>query len=152
MDKGIYCLVFHNPECTIGVGALGEVSFRKGWHIYIGSALGSGGLKRLGRHITLSAEKDKRPKWHVDYLLTNENFPLRYAVFATTTLRLECLLASALGGGNIVGFGCSDCACPSHLVFRESNPLPEITEVFRCLQLHPVTKTIKNSGGGNGII
>lgn len=62
MDKGVYCLVFHNPACTVRIGALGEIAFRKGWHIYVGSALGSGGLKRLGRHIALAADKDKRPK------------------------------------------------------------------------------------------
>jgi Uri superfamily endonuclease len=144
MDKGIYCLVFHNPECTIGVGALGGITFRKGWHIYIGSALGSGGLKRLERHIALSQEKDKRPKWHVDYLLANENFPLRYAIYAVTPLRLECLVASALGGESVPGFGCSDCTCPSHLFYRQTDPAEEIREVFRCLQLRPVTKTLKN--------
>jgi Uri superfamily endonuclease len=144
MDKGIYCLVFHNPGCTIPVGARGDTEFRKGWHIYIGSALGSGGLSRLERHITLSQEKNKRPKWHVDYLLTSETFPLRYAVYAITSLRLECLLASALGGENVPGFGCSDCTCPSHLFYRKSDPAGEIREVFRCLKLRPVTKTLKN--------
>ncbi|MCK9578903.1 MAG: DUF123 domain-containing protein [Methanoregula sp.] len=144
MDKGVYCLVFHNPDCTVTVGALGDIAFKKGWHIYIGSALGSGGLKRLDRHIALSHLKDKRPKWHVDYLLTNDAFPLRYAVYAVTPLRLECLLASALGGDCVAGFGCSDCTCSSHMFYRETDPEEEIREVFRCLQLRPVTKTIKN--------
>ena len=144
MDKGIYCLVFHNPECTVGIGALGEIAFRKGWHIYIGSALGAGGLKRLERHIALSQEKDKKPKWHVDYLLTNTEFPLRYAVSAVTPLRLECLVASAFGGESVPLFGCSDCTCTSHLIYRETDPLLEVREVFRCLKLTPVTKTIKN--------
>lgn len=152
MDKGIYCLVFHNPSCTLKIGALGEIAFRNGWHIYVGSALGSGGLARLNRHIALSEEKDKRPKWHVDYLLTSNVFPLRYAVFARTSLRLECLVASALGGEDVPRFGCSDCACPSHLLYRKTDPLPEIKEVFRCLQLVPQTKTIKNPKDGNGII
>ncbi len=142
MDKGVYCLVFHNPACTVRIGALGEIAFRKGWHIYVGSALGSGGLKRLGRHIALAADKDKRPKWHVDYLLTSDAFPLRYAVFAQTSLRLECLVASALEGENVSCFGCSDCSCPSHLFYRKTDPAAEIREVFRCLQLTPQTKTI----------
>lgn len=146
MDKGIYCLVFHNPACTIGVGAMGDVAFRKGWHIYVGSALGTGGLRRLERHIALAGKKDKRPKWHVDYLLTSDNFPLRYAVSATTTLRVECILASALGGECVPGFGCSDCACTSHLFYRETDPLQEVKDVFRCLRLRPQTKTINISG------
>lgn len=152
MDKGIYCLVFHNPACTARIGALGEIAFQSGWHIYAGSALGSGGLARLERHITLSQERDKRPKWHIDHLLVNPAFPLRHAVFATTTLRLECLFASALGGEGVPGFGCSDCTCPSHLFYRKTDPLPEIKEVFRCLKLRPVTKTIKNQKDGNDII
>jgi Uri superfamily endonuclease len=144
MDKGIYCLVFHNPDCTVMVGALGEITFRKGWHIYVGSALGTGGLKRVDRHIALSQEKNKRPKWHVDYLSTSEVFPLRYAVTAVTSLRLECLVASALGGESVPGFGCSDCYCDSHLFFREYDPRDEIRNIFRSLQLSPVTKTLKN--------
>jgi Uri superfamily endonuclease len=143
MDKGVYCLVFHNAECTVGVGALREIAFRKGWHVYVGSALGSGGLKRVERHFALAQEKNKRPKWHVDFLLTNEAFPLRYAVTARTSLRLECLVASALGGESISRFGCSDCACDSHLFYRETDPRDEIREVFRSLKLMPVTKTIK---------
>jgi len=146
MDKGIYCLVFRNPACTVTVGALGEIAFREGWHIYIGSALGCGGLSRLDRHIALSDQKDKRPKWHVDYLSAGNVFSLRYAVSAVTPLRLECLLASALGGGNIPHFGCSDCACTSHLFYRESDPIREIRNVFRCLQLEPKTKTINTPG------
>ena len=144
MDKGIYCLVFHNAEAAIGVGALGEIAFRKGWHIYVGSALGSGGLKRVDRHLALSQEKDRRPKWHVDYLLTNDNFPLRYAIIATTSLRLECLVSSALEGEGVPRFGCSDCYCESHLFYREQDPRDEIRNVFRSLQLSPVTKTLKN--------
>jgi Uri superfamily endonuclease len=144
MDKGIYCLVFHNPAGTIRVGALGEITFREGWHIYVGSALGSGGLKRVDRHMALAQQKDRRPKWHVDYLLTDGAFPLRYAIIAVTSLRLECLVASALGGEGVPAFGCSDCTCDSHLFFRNEDPRNEIRNVFRSLQLVPVTKTLKN--------
>jgi len=111
MDKGIYCLVFENPSCTVRVGALGEIAFRRGWHIYVGSALGSGGLARLERHVALSRNKDRRPKWHVDYLSASQSFCLRSSVSAMTEERLECRLAAALGGENIPGFGCSDCDC-----------------------------------------
>ena len=103
MDKGIYCLVFSNPACTVRVGALGEIAFRRGWHIYVGSALGSGGLARLERHIALSRNKDKRPKWHVDYLSESQPFSLRYTLHAVTEERLECRLAEALGGENYPG-------------------------------------------------
>jgi len=142
MDKGIYTLVFRNPACTVRIGALGEIAFPAGWHIYIGSALGSGGLKRLDRHITLFRNRDKRPKWHVDYLLLAPEFTLAGAVSASTTEPFECGLARKLGGQSIPGFGCSDCSCTSHLFFRKRVPLYEIEVAFRSLDLVPTIKTI----------
>jgi Uri superfamily endonuclease len=144
MDKGIYCLIFHNPSCTVRVGALGEIAFLPGWHIYVGSALGSGGLARLERHITLSRYKDKSPKWHVDYLLKSPSFCLRYTLSAMTAERLECRLAAALGGDDLPKFGCSDCDCPSHLFYRRRNPVRETEAAFRSLGLDACTKTLMN--------
>ena len=144
MDKGIYCLAFENPACQVRVGARGEITFRKGWHVYVGSALGSGGLARLERHVVLSQKKDKKPKWHVDYLSTDSRFTLRYTVHAVTEERFECRLADALGAPGIPGFGCSDCTCPSHLFYRPRNPKTEIECAFRSLGFVPVTTTIKN--------
>jgi Uri superfamily endonuclease len=144
MDKGIYCLVFSNPACTVRVGALGKIAFGRGWHIYVGSALGSGGLARLERHIALSRTRDKRPKWHVDYLSESEPFRLRYTLHAVTEERLECQLAEALGGETVPAFGCSDCDCPSHLFYRRSNPVDEIEGAFRTLGLPASTKTLMN--------
>ena len=144
MDKGIYCLVFRNPACTVRVGALGFIAFRPGWHVYVGSALGSGGLARLERHVALSRTRDRRPKWHVDWITVNPCFTLRATVHAATGDRLECRLAGALGGATVPGFGCSDCGCSSHLFFRRRNPFPEVTAAFRSLGLEPATKTLMN--------
>ena len=146
MDKGIYCLVFKNPSCTVRIGALGEIAFEPGWHCYVGSALGSGGLKRLERHISLAAQRDKRPKWHVDYLNMSSCFSLVYAIYAVTGKRLECQLAHELGDDGVPKFGSSDCDCTSHLFYRQSNPQGEIISAFRHLQLTPTTKTIMNPG------
>ena len=144
MDKGIYCLVFKNPACKVTVGALGPVPFAAGWHIYVGSALGSGGLKRLERHIALSQNRDRRPKWHIDWLLKSPYLSLRSAIFALTEERLECRLAEALGGKGVPGFGCSDCTCTSHLFYRRSNPVKETKAAFRSLGLATCTKTLMN--------
>jgi len=144
MDKGIYCLAFENPGCVIRIGALGEISFRSGWHIYIGSALGSGGLKRLMRHISVAISHDRKPKWHVDYLLTSPFFSLDYTIHGVTDDRLECLLANILNDNGIPAFGCSDCSCPSHLLYRQGDPRQEIVSAFRKLHLDPIIKTIIN--------
>lgn len=142
MDKGIYCLVFKTPGCTIRVGALGALLFQAGWYIYVGSALGSGGLQRLGRHISLARLLDKQPTWHVDYLLTSPEFSLVYAVCAITTDRMECRIAGELNRDSIQKFGCSDCSCLSHLLYRKTDPRQEILIAFRELQLNPIIKTI----------
>jgi Uri superfamily endonuclease len=144
MDKGIYCLVLKNPACTVRVGALGPLPFAAGWHGYIGSALGPGGLVRLERHFRLAEHRDKRPKWHIDYLLTDPRFTVAYAVSAPTEERLECRLAAALAHAetSVPGFGCSDCACPSHLLYRTRDPQQEIVAAFSGLGLFPGIKTI----------
>ena len=145
MDKGVYCLVFKNHGVTLRVGALGDLTFQEGWHIYVGSALGSGGLKRLDRHISLAHMHDRPPKWHVDYLLTNPGFSLHYAIFVVTQEQYECRLARSLCKSGVTGFGCSDCSCPSHLLFRQQDPKEEILNECRNLKIDPVIKTIISS-------
>lgn len=147
MDKGVYCLVFENPRCTVRIGALGELPFRAGWHVYVGSALGSGGLKRLDRHVSLARERNRRPTWHIDYLIIDPRFSLSFTVSAPTTDHLECSLARNLGEPGIPGFGCSDCDCTTHLFFRDHDPRDEIAAAFRDLQLVPVVKSIISRDG-----
>jgi len=144
MDKGIYCLVLENPACTVRVGALKEIPFAAGRHCYVGSALGPGGLVRLNRHLKLAADKDKKPKWHIDYLLTDRKFFVAYAISAPTTDPLECRLAEVLarGGAGVPRFGCCDCDCPSHLFYRARDPKAEIVSAFTGLGLAPVIQTI----------
>jgi Uri superfamily endonuclease len=151
MDKGIYCLVFRNPACSVRIGALGPLAFRAGWHIYVGSALGSGGLKRVDRHVSLSGTRDKQPKWHVDYLLTDTYFSLEYTISAVTGDRLECSLARAIGGTEIPGFGCSDCSCGTHLFFRARDPRKEIVKAFRQRGLLATIKSIKSLDAGKDV-
>lgn len=135
MDKGIYCLVFANRAREIRVGALGVRAFADGWHVYIGSALGSGGLARAERHIHLSRERNRPPRWHVDYLLLDPGFSLTAVVSAPTGMPLECDLARAVGGEAVPGFGCSDCFCISHLFYRLENPTEELIAAFCSLGL-----------------
>lgn len=134
-EKGVYCLIFENRACKLEIGKKGEFSFRPGFHIYVGSALGTGGLKRVRRHINLSRNRDRSPKWHVDYLHLNPAFRLVSTVYAFTSARLECSLASRIGGDFVSGFGCTDCTCNSHLFYRTKSPVFEITEAFEALGL-----------------
>ncbi len=42
--KGVYGLIFENQICKFEVGKKGEFLFASGFYIYVGSALGSGGI------------------------------------------------------------------------------------------------------------
>ena len=137
MDKGVYALVFSNRRCTLPVGSLGRVSFRRGWHVYVGSAQGPGGFARVNRHLRLSRERNRPPRWHVDYLLLSPSFTLRHVVCGPGGGSLECTLAGALGGDSVTSFGSSDCRCGSHLFFRAARPLDEILGAMSSLGLAP---------------
>ena len=112
---GIYCLMVALPRpCRISVGALGMIEFSRGFYAYVGSAMG--GLRgRINRHL----RREKRVRWHVDYLL--EKGRVEEVIYALTDERLECHLAQRLEGifRSIPRFGSSDCRCPSHLFYAQ---------------------------------
>lgn len=109
------------------VGALGVLEFPRGFYAYCGSAMGGLGA-RINRHL----RKEKKVRWHVDYLL--EKGRITKVLYAETNERLECQLANGLNNvfNAYPGFGSSDCRCPSHLFFSEElSALQEkATEVF----------------------
>jgi Uri superfamily endonuclease len=143
MDKGVYALIFRNPPCSLPVGSLGVISFRKGWHVYIGSARGPGGFARVERHRRLAHDRDRPPRWHVDHLLLSPLFTLRHIVCGPSEGDLECALARSLGSGAVPSFGSGDCACGSHLFHRRTKPLEEVVGAMASLFLDPVSATIK---------
>lgn len=136
MDKGVYCLLLEcSDACTVRVGALGERRFVPGWYLYTGSALGSGGLSRVSRHIRFYREQYRRPKWHIDYLMAAEAVRLRKVICAKTETDLECVLAAAIGGDGVTAFGCSDCDCATHLFYRHEMPEEEVLAAFHATGL-----------------
>ena len=111
--RGGYVLILAlDAKKNIQVGSLGVVSFLGGFYAYLGSALG-GFKSRMNRHLT----EDKKPKWHIDYLLSEAN--VLQVILCETERRLECLLSRTLINefSCVPGFGCSDCRCKSHLYF-----------------------------------
>lgn len=78
--------------------------------------------RRLGRHF----KKDKKPHWHIDYLL--EEAEIEGVLAVETESRIECdlnRLVLNLPGAKVIvkGFGSSDCKCPSHLVHLSNEML-----------------------------
>lgn len=120
--KGTYALLIQlESGKEITVGRLGTFFLRAGYYLYVGSALGSGGLPaRLARH----RRSDKRPRWHVDYLL--EYGRLLEIWNAVGEERLECLWATGAGemaeAVPVPGFGSSDCRCLAHLSYFAAKP------------------------------
>jgi len=115
---GTYALVIWLDEAQeISIGRLGSFTFPRGCYVYVGSALGPGGLaSRLSRHL----RRGKRLRWHVDYLL--ERAEVVQIVMHCTTERLECqwvrgLLSDAPKSVIVPRFGSSDCDCPAHLLW-----------------------------------
>ena len=137
-EKGVYLLVLeaYGPG---EVGRLGVLDF-DGWYVYVGSALGSGGLKRLQRHFDYRKRTDAPVRWHIDVLLGAG--ALRGALSGVTGERVECRLAEALGSSltpAFKGFGSSDCGCATHLFGAPSyeGALEEGWKVMRGLGLEP---------------
>ncbi|HUU74535.1 MAG TPA: GIY-YIG nuclease family protein [Methanoregulaceae archaeon] len=143
MNRGIYCLILENASCTLTVGALGPVSFRQGWHVYVGSAGGPGGLLRVARHIRYSGIAAHSPRWHIDYLLSNSHFHLVSAVCAYSGSDMECRLAESIRAPSIFHFGSSDCSCPSHLFYYEDFPEEKIIEAYEKMGLFVIIQNIK---------
>ncbi|HJJ69895.1 MAG TPA: GIY-YIG nuclease family protein [Methanocorpusculum sp.] len=144
MNKGIYTLILRlSEQKDIRIGALGIISFQPGYYIYTGSALGSGGLSRVSRHIRFYREQYRKAKWHIDYLM--EEAVLEKTVCAETKDRLECVLAAGIGGTYVEKFGCSDCDCASHLFYRKEDPTKEVLSVFEKMGMHAVEHPILGS-------
>ncbi len=101
-----------NKDIKISVGKLGNITFSKGFYLYIGSA--KNGLNaRLRRHLS----RNKKLFWHIDYLLSSDSVRIE-DIWAGD--RKECQTAREFlkQGYNFINrFGSSDCRCISHLFF-----------------------------------
>ncbi len=96
----------------VPVGSLGEIEFKKGRYVYVGSAK-AGLWGRVKRHLS----EPKKKRWHIDRIAS---LSISSKVFwKEHSPNLECDTARILNGGliGIRGFGCSDCSCGSHLFY-----------------------------------
>ncbi len=118
-DRGSYLVVLDLPEDqTIATGALGEVPYRAGHYVYVGSAMANL-TKRLARHRRLR----KKHHWHIDHLRAEASFVAGLPIRASA--RLECDLAAevrALADWEIACFGATDCGCGGHLFGFDGDP------------------------------
>ena len=117
---GTYALVLSSRSTDlIQIGRLGALQLQSGFYVYVGSALGPGGVRaRLAHHLKPS----RRPHWHIDYLRAHTSVAEIW--YHLDTQRLEDVWAEHISlaeGASVplAGFGSTDCRCGSHLFFFE---------------------------------
>jgi len=119
-DCGSYMLIMAlNRDKIITVGGLGDIFFKKGFYIYVGSA-----MKYLNARLERHKRLHKKLFWHIDYL--REKTGLIHTIPVRSQKKLECLMADSLKAiacDYIPNFGVSDCRCDSHLFFMDNNPI-----------------------------
>ncbi len=119
-DRGCYMVLYRlGEDKEITLGSLGTRLCRKGFYIYVGSA-----MKNLTSRISRHLRKRKQPRWHVDFFGAHAKalkaLPIR------TSRHLERTLAKkvrALASWEIPDLGASDSPLPSHMFGFEGNPL-----------------------------
>ncbi len=130
-DRGSYLLILNmKRNRKIDVRKLGKVEFRKGFYIYVGSAMANLS-KRMERHRRLR----KQHHWHIDELRAAAEFHSVLAIRSSD--RLECEIAkglSRIAEWSIPGFGSTDCSCNTHLFGMLNDPLH--SEHFQKLLQH----------------
>lgn len=118
-NRGAYLLhlVLDRPR-TLVIGARGPVNLPAGHYLYVGSA-----LKNLDQRVARHRRLTKKLHWHIDYLRAAARVVGAYPI--RTPDDLEHVIAAearALADASVPGFGCSDCACPSHLLYFADDP------------------------------
>lgn len=141
---GIYTLlIVVKEDLTARIGAFGTLGIPRGNYVYLGSAKGSGGLQaRITRHLS----KNKRLKWHIDYILAAEPTKIDTIVFAYENYRRECILTPHLEKSGFThlkkGLGSSDCkSCTSHFLkcpYGMSGCRNAVISAFKKAMLKPI--------------
>lgn len=144
-DRGCYVVILHLPQdMSFSVGELGDIFFRKGYYVYVGSAK-RGLTQRMARH----AGKRKKLFWHIDYLRQQATFSKGLAI--RTPLDLECRIANSLkeiADWSVTGFGASDCSCDTHLFGMEEDPVlsPSFVRMLCWYRIGIVEEELRGSG------
>ena len=120
---GTYALILScASNARIQIGRLGTMQLQRGYYVYLGSALGPGGLRaRIAHHQKLST----RPHWHIDYLRAHTRLHSVWLSYDGRRHEHEWARAMQKVKDATIPFprfGASDCSCPSHLYFFKRCP------------------------------
>ncbi len=117
--KGTYILILHLKKPHEEKIKNKIIDFPEGCYLYVGSALGTGGLNT---RISRAFKKKKFVHWHIDRLTILETVNV-VGVITFFEQKIECLLGEKFSCDDnykpIVNFGNSDCKrkCKSHLFY-----------------------------------
>ena len=118
MNGSYLLLIKLNDDRYIKYGIRKNYFFKKGFYIYVGSALNNL-EKRMERHLRIN----KKNYWHIDFLL---NFgKITNIFYRESVFKEECFIANLLKEIflPISDFGSSDCKCKTHLFYGSKNKL-----------------------------
>lgn len=110
---GTYALIlFCASHTRIQIGHLGTIRLERGYYVYVGSALGPGGLRaRIAHH----QRRSPRPHWHIDYLRSHTRSHSLWLSYDRRRHEHEWARALQKVEGATIPlprFGASDCTCP----------------------------------------
>ena len=118
-DSGVYAIIIYIKDNINLTLAKNTHYFTPGYYIYLGSAKQYGGIKsRINRHL----KKNKKLKWHIDYLTSNHLVKIKAVIYAKTKIFKECTFVKILKKNYFEiaskNFGSSDCKekCGAHLL------------------------------------
>ncbi len=115
---GTYALILLcASQARVQIGSLGTMQVERGYYVYVGSALGPGGLQaRIAHH----QKRSSKPHWHIDYLRAHTSLHSLWLSYDRRRHEHEWARALQKVKGATIPlprFGASDCTCPSHLFF-----------------------------------
>lgn len=128
--RGTYALLLQSThQQSVVVGRLGILDVSPGYYVYVGSALGPGGLRaRTNRH----AGTSKKKRWHIDYLLDVARLiEIWYTAGSEKQEHAWAKAIARLPGASVPmsSFGSSDCHCEAHLFHFAKRPS---AQTFEC--------------------
>ena len=119
-DRGSYIVILHlKRDRNIQIGELGDLRFKKGYYLSVGSA-----AKDLTQRLEGHRRLTKTLHGHIDHLRQHADWVAGLPV--RTADDIECEIATAvaqIADWSVPGFGSSDCSCTAHLFGMTDNPV-----------------------------
>ena len=140
---GTYVLVMTaSSSGSFPVGSIGEMTLTPGCYLYVGSALGPGGLRaRLSRH----GRPANKPHWHIDYLRAHTELVEVWWLADMKRHEEQWVTeVASMQGARIPKdrFGAGDSRHPTHLLWFRRRPraCTLLRRLRRFDPLHPVIR------------